>query len=116
MKKVFIALSLFLISQMVFSACTEKIHDASETEQVIPTVSMKKELQDSVGISFVEVKKQRFISSLEVYGSVSEDTENTKHIVSKGSGILKSFTKTVGDTVEVAEVIALIQTTKGEDQ
>ncbi len=106
--------NLFLISVLVFGGCEKKHKDETGTSPAVQVVHMKKELQESVGISVVETIKQKLQSSIEAYGSIAQDTESTTHIVSKESGILKSFKKTVGDTVDEGVSVAMVQTFKGQ--
>ncbi len=115
MKRISFCFNLLLISALVFGGCEKKHKAETDKKPTVPVVHMKRELQESVGISIVEVQKQKLQSSLEVYGSIAQDTENTTHIVSKESGVLKFFTKAVGDIIDEGGIIGVVQTFKGQE-
>lgn len=105
---------LLLLIPLVVIGCGQKKQEAPQ-EPEIPVVVMKKEIQESVGLKAAKVEKKKLAAYLEVYGSISQDTENTVHVVPKAKCVLKSLKVTVGQTVEENSPIASVQTPSGEE-
>lgn len=104
-------LVFFLILAQFFTAgCHKRTAEVPHEEEGHGKVYLKKEVQDSIGLSVTPVQRKKIISYLEVYGTIAQDTENTTHILSDAPGILKSFKAVEGDTVEEKAPIAVIET------
>ncbi|OGW84976.1 MAG: hypothetical protein A3A81_04395 [Omnitrophica bacterium RIFCSPLOWO2_01_FULL_45_10b] len=111
MKKLFL---LLLIPFLITAGCGKKEEKYVQPEK--PTVQMKKEIQESVGLETAPVERKKLVSYIEVYGSIAQDTENTVHVAPKGKCILKELKVKVGETVDENSPIAVVQTSSGEEQ
>lgn len=106
---------LLLLIPLIVIGCSPKKQEAPP-ESKSPVVVMKKEIQQSIDLKTAKVEKRKMISYLEVYGSISQDTENTVYVASKSKGALKSLKVAVGQTVEEKSSIATVQTSAGEEE
>lgn len=118
MNKFVLLLSTVCVLVTFFHAgCGERgEQEPKQEEPTVRKVHLKKELQDSIGLTTAIVESKKLISSIEVYGSIAQDTENTVHITAKEAGILKAFQVAEGETVEEGSPIAVLETSKGETQ
>ncbi len=85
-----------------------------ENAEGMETVHLKEESQKMVDLEFVTVKKEPLFASLKVVGEIAQETENVSHVTPSESGLLRSFLKQVGETVEKGTPLCVIQTKTGE--
>lgn len=105
------SLVFFLVAAQVFtSGCQKKTAEAPHEESGHGKITLKKEVQESIGLTVTDVQRKKIVSYLEVYGTIAQDTENTTHILAEVPGILKSFKAVEGDTVEEKALLAVIET------
>lgn len=107
---------LFLLIPLIVIGCGQKKQEEQHPEHKTPAVVMKKEIQESIDIKTAKVEKRKLVSSLEVYGAISQDTENTVHVAPKEKCVLKNLKVEVGQTVDEGSPIAVIQTFAGEEE
>lgn len=117
MKKSILLLGLVCLLAVSYQAsgCGRHSGKEGEDETVVRKVHLKKELQDSVGLTTALAESKKLVSFIEAYGSIAQDTENTVHLTAKEPGILKSFKITEGDTVEEGSPLAVIETNEGKE-
>src|SRR3989338_6222316 len=100
---------ILLLIPLIMIGCGPKKQEAPP-ESKPPVVVMKKEIQESIDLKTAKAEKRKLVSYLEVYGSISQDTENTVHVAPKEKCVLKNLKVEVGQTVDDGSPIAVIQT------
>ncbi len=101
-----IVLYSLLLTLPLLQGCGCQKEDHHHEETGVQSIHLNTELQESLDLKVVEVERKKLKSSLEVYGSIAQDTENTTHVTAKAPCTLKSFKTEVGQTVEKDEAIA----------
>lgn len=110
------ALWLCLVIVFMIAGCG-KHEDVSAKKADSPgLLHFNKELQESVSLTLVKAGKEKLLSSVEVYGAIAQDTENTAHITAKEPGVLKSFKVAVGDSVQKGVPIGILVTQNQVEQ
>lgn len=108
---------LILAGLLVLSGCGKTNTGAQEVVES-PTadsvIHFSNELQTSIGLTLSKAENRKLMESIEVYGSIAQDTENTAHITSDIQGVLKSFSVAAGDTVEEKTPLCIMETADGE--
>lgn len=108
---------LLLLIPWMLLGCGQEQEDVSTPSEVKSSVMvMKKEIQESIGLKTAPVEKRKLRTDLEVYGLISQDTENTVHVAPQEKGVLKSLEVVVGQTVEEKSLIAWVQTPSGDKE
>ena len=84
-------LPVFLFAAILFAGCQKTEHPSETMKELSEKkeIHFTKELQESSELTTAKAERKKIISNIEVYGALSQDTENTVHIASKESGILK---------------------------
>jgi multidrug efflux pump subunit AcrA (membrane-fusion protein) len=109
MKKIIFILA---IPVFLFSGCGEKHHEEHHEEHQ-RAVEMKRDIQESIGLTTAPAEKKKIIADVDVYGVIAQDTENTMHVSPKTSCVLKSLKVEVGQTVDEKSPIATVETEAG---
>lgn len=86
--------------------------ERSEAEK--NTVKFSRDLQQSSGVVTVAARNEKLVATLEVYGSISQDTDKSAHVTAKDQGVLETLKVEPGAIVEAGSLIAVIRTTSGE--
>src|SRR3989338_2375959 len=112
MKKI---VSILAIPIFLFWGCGEK-HYEDHHEDGKRAVEMKKDIQESIGLTTSPSEKKKIITDVDVYGVIAQDTENTMHVSPKTNCILKSLKVEVGQTVDEKSPIATVATEAGTQE
>ena len=94
---------LIIAGLLILSGCGKtnaQTETAEENAETKTEVHFTKELQTSVGLTTVKLEKRKLVESIEVYGTIAQDTESTVHVTPDKPGVLKFFSVAVGDTVD----------------
>ena len=108
---------LILAGLLVLSGCGKTnvvVPENEEASKEKTEVHFSKELQTSVGFTTAKAEKRKLIESIEVYGTIAQDTESTVHVTSDKPGILKLFNVAVGDTVDEKKPLCVMESAEGE--
>jgi multidrug efflux pump subunit AcrA (membrane-fusion protein) len=114
MKK-YLVLYYFLIGSLLIAGCgkskeaTQEAHHEEEGR-----VHLKEASQKMIGLEIVQVQKKPLFTWLQVAGEIAPETENVFHLTPPEPGVLKSFSKQIGETVEKDTPLCVIQTKTGE--
>lgn len=108
MRNKIIFCSLILLLPLI-AGCGRQ-HEESHEEHGAHAIHLSKEVQQSLDLKLAEAKRKKLQASLEVYGSIAQDTENTTHVTANKPGTLQSFKKETGQTVEKGEPLATLVT------
>lgn len=94
--------------------CDKKAAHEAEKHEEEGSVHMTEESQRLIDLRVMEIAEQPFHSFIEVAGEIAKETENVAHVTSPVPGVLKSFSKDIGETVEKETPLAVIQTREGQ--
>ena len=85
-----------------------------EPQEEPGVVRLKEESQKIIGLEFVTTERRKLESAIEVVGEIAKETENTVHLTSPESGTLKSYLRSLGETVEKGTPVCVIETKAGQ--
>lgn len=89
-----------------------EVGESSDKSQV----KFTKDVQMSSGISTAVAEKRKLVLSVETYGSIAQDTENTFHVTPGQSGVVSELKAKVGETVKKGASLGTIETVSGENK
>ena len=108
---------LMVVGFLILSGCAKTKAEIEEAEELVEAkmeLHFSNELQASVGLTTSKVEKRKLVESIEVYGTIAQDTESTVHVTPGKPGVLKSFNVAVGDTVDEKTPLCVMESAEGE--
>lgn len=108
-------ISILAIPVLLFGGCGEKHHEDRHDDGK-RMVEMKKDIQESIGLTMAAAEKKKIIADVDVYGVIAQDTEKTVHVAPKTSCILKSLKVEIGQIVDEKSPIATVETDAGTQE
>ena len=105
------AVSLGVIFSQVFLKRDTAHEEKEETiTEKTNEVELTKESQGIIDIKTVEVKLSTFMDKISVIGQIAQDVEQTTHVVSPETGILREKMLEIGSIVKKDDVLCVIKT------
>ena len=106
---------IYLFIPLIVIGCGSKKVEMP-AEHTASVVVMKKEVQESINLQTAKVEKRKIINYLEVFGTISQDTEDTVNVAPREKCIVKKVNVVLGQTVEAKSSIATLKTSAGEEE